>query len=189
MNEKRKNLLASKMEADRHEACKCGSVSTAYDGEGDSSLVDPVTDRATALRGSCPFLFLTLAQNIVLPSSCQRFVSEHVDFPKTRPPTDQSYCKAMMRRLSLTHSGCRPSNTFIHAPTRQVGAICSRKGRCVYPSLNQCDSLTAFRLTTCLLVFSPRRPPRCIYREIPQTRRIRVACNQQQQPVHFLRIL
>ncbi|XP_039353481.1 ribonuclease-like [Mauremys reevesii] len=164
--------------------------------QGPEGIVDPVTDAAMALRGSCPSLFLTLillatclAQNIVLPNSYQRFVSEHVDFPKTRPPTDQSYCKVMMWRLSLTHSGCRLSNTFIHAPTRQVGAICGRTGTCVYPSLNQCDSLTAFRLTTCLLVFSPRRPPRCIYREIPQTRRIRVACNQQQQPVHFLRIL
>ncbi|TFJ96999.1 calpain-5 [Platysternon megacephalum] len=148
-----------------------------------------------APTGSCPFLFLTLvllatrlAQNIVLPDSYERFVSEHVDFPKIRPPSGQSYCNVMMRRLSLTHPGCRPSNTFIYAPTRQVRAICSHTGRCVYPGYNQCDSHTAFRLTTCRLVFSPRRPPRCIYREIPQTRRIRVACNQQ-QPVHFIRIL
>ncbi|XP_032620438.2 ribonuclease-like [Chelonoidis abingdonii] len=158
--------------------------------------VDPMTDTPMAPRGSCPLLFLTLillatclAQNIVLPNSYERFVSEHVDFPKTTPPKGQSYCNVMMRRLSLTHPGCRPSNNFIHAPTRQVGAICSRSGIYVYPSLNQCDSLKAFLLTTCKLVFSPHRPQRCIYREIPQTRRIRVACNQQQQPVHFLRIL
>uniref|UniRef100_A0A452HLS8 Ribonuclease A-domain domain-containing protein n=1 Tax=Gopherus agassizii TaxID=38772 RepID=A0A452HLS8_9SAUR len=147
-------------------------------------------------RGSCPLLFLTLvllaiclAQNIVLPNSYERFVSEHVDFPKTRPPKGQSYCNVMMRCLCLIHPGCRPSNTFIHAPTRQVRAICSRPRICVYPSLNQCDSLTAFCLTTCQLVFNPSRPPRYIYREIPQTRRIHVACNQQQRPVHFLRIL
>uniref|UniRef100_A0A8C0H8C6 Ribonuclease A-domain domain-containing protein n=1 Tax=Chelonoidis abingdonii TaxID=106734 RepID=A0A8C0H8C6_CHEAB len=111
-----------------------------------------------APRGSCPLLFLTLillatclAQNIVLPNSYERFVSEHVDFPKTTPPKGQSYCNVMMRRLSLTHPGCRPSNNFIHAPTRQVGAICSRSGIYVYPSLNQCDSLKAFLLTTCKL--------------------------------------
>uniref|UniRef100_A0A8C4Y603 Ribonuclease A-domain domain-containing protein n=1 Tax=Gopherus evgoodei TaxID=1825980 RepID=A0A8C4Y603_9SAUR len=108
--------------------------------------------------------------------------------PRPDPPRAE-YCNVMMRCLCLTHPGCRPSNTFIHARTRQVRAICSRPRICVYPSLNQCDSLTAFCLTMCQLVFNPRRSPRYIYREIPQTRRIRVACNQQQRPVHFLRIL
>ncbi|TFJ97002.1 protein furry-like protein [Platysternon megacephalum] len=146
-----------------------------------------------APRGPCPFLFLTpillaagLAQIIRPADSYQKFVSEHVDFPKTRPPSGQSYCDHMMRRLSQNTGVCKLTHTFIHAPTSQLRAICtSGGGRC--NQYNGCDSIAAYPLTTCL-VRSPPRPPSCVYRGIPQTRRIRVACNRG-LPVRFLRVL
>uniref|UniRef100_A0A674JY53 Ribonuclease A-domain domain-containing protein n=1 Tax=Terrapene triunguis TaxID=2587831 RepID=A0A674JY53_9SAUR len=130
-----------------------------------------------ALRGPYPLLFLTLvllvtclAQIIRPPDSYQNFVSEHVDFPKTRPPKGQSYCDHIMRLLSQNMAACKLTHTFIHAPANRLRAICTSRGRC--NQYNECNSNTAYPVTTCWLD-SPPRPPSCVYRGIPQTRRIR----------------
>ncbi|XP_042710820.1 ribonuclease-like isoform X2 [Chrysemys picta bellii] len=147
---------------------------------------------AMALRGPYPLLFLTLvllvtclAQIIRPPDSYQNFVSEHVDFPKTRSPNGQSYCDHIMRLLSQNMAACKLTHTFIHASTNRLRAICTSRGRC--NQYNECNSNTAYPLTTCWLD-SPPRPPSCVYRGIPQIRRIRVVCNWG-LPVRFLRVL
>ncbi|XP_065421637.1 ribonuclease-like isoform X2 [Chrysemys picta bellii] len=162
------------------------------DRKGTRTWVNPVTDMAMALRRPGPLLFLTLnllaaglAQLIRPPDSYRKFVSEHVDFPKTRPPSGQSYCDHMMRRLSQKIHMCKLTHTYIHAPASQLRAICTTGGRC--NQYNECDSNAAYPLTTCQ-VRSPPRPPSCVYRGIPQTRRIRVACNRG-LPVRFIRVL
>nr|XP_032620446.1 ribonuclease-like [Chelonoidis abingdonii] len=154
--------------------------------------VNPVTDVAMTLRGPCPLLFLTLillvaglAHIIRPPNSYQKFVSEHVDFPKTRPPRGQTYCNYMMWRLSQKILMCKLTHTFIHAPISRLRAICTTGGRC--NRNNVCDSNAAYPLTTCRLR-NPPRPPRCIYRGIRRTRRIRVACVRG-LPVRFIRVL
>ncbi|XP_044842430.1 ribonuclease-like [Mauremys mutica] len=146
-----------------------------------------------ALRGPCPLLFLTLIllaagqdDVIIRPTdSYPKFVSEHIDFPKTRPPTGLTYCNYMMRRLNQKLGMCKLIHTFIHAPTRRIQTICTTGGRC--NQNNECDSNAPYHLTTCR-VRSPPRPPNCIYTGKSKTRRIRVACNQG-LPVRFIRVL
>ncbi|XP_039355101.1 ribonuclease-like [Mauremys reevesii] len=144
-----------------------------------------------ALRGPCPLLFLTLIllatglPQIRPPDSYPKFVSEHIDFPKTRPPTGLTYCNYMMWLLSRKLGMCKLIHTFIHAPTSQIRAICTTGGKC--NQNNECDSNTAYPLTTCR-VRSPPRPPNCIYTGESKTSRIRVVCNQG-LPVRFIRVL
>uniref|UniRef100_A0A452HBE1 Ribonuclease A-domain domain-containing protein n=1 Tax=Gopherus agassizii TaxID=38772 RepID=A0A452HBE1_9SAUR len=106
-------------------------------------------------------------------------------FPQDQTPQGQSYCNVMMRCLWLTRPVCKPTNTFIHAPTSQVQAICRGLGRC--HGRNFCDSNSSFFLTICR-VAPGSRPGHCVYRGRVQTRKIRVACKQR-LPVLFLRIL
>ncbi|XP_050774014.1 ribonuclease-like [Gopherus flavomarginatus] len=144
-----------------------------------------------APKGPRPLLFLTL----VLLAAClaqlsegasyRQFLNRHVDFPKSGGGNNRLYCNRIMQRRGLTHPVCKPTNTFIHAPTSQVQAICRGAGRC--HGRNFCDSNSSFHLTTCR-VAPGSRPGRCVYRGRVQTRRIRVACNQR-LPVHFSRIL
>ncbi|XP_038226260.1 ribonuclease-like [Dermochelys coriacea] len=145
--------------------------------------------------GPCPLLFLTLilliaglAQIIRSPDSYQKFVSEHIDFPKTRPPNGQSYCDHIMWHLSQNMGVCKLTHTFIHAPVSWLWAICtSGGGRC--NQYNECDSITAYPLTMCWVLSPPLpHPPNCIYRGIPQTCRILMACNRG-RPVHFIRVM
>ncbi|XP_074838835.1 ribonuclease-like [Carettochelys insculpta] len=146
-----------------------------------------------APRGLCPLLLLScvllgacLAQFIPYPGSYQRFLREHVDFPRTFPPKGQRYCPFVMRRLG---SDCRRFNTFIHAPQYQVRNICRRGGIC-HSKGNVCDSRSAFQLTTCQTLTGQQTwPQQCTYRERRQRRRIRVACNRQRDPVRLVRLL
>uniref|UniRef100_A0A8C3SPE1 Ribonuclease A-domain domain-containing protein n=1 Tax=Chelydra serpentina TaxID=8475 RepID=A0A8C3SPE1_CHESE len=146
---------------------------------------------AMALRGPCPLLFLTLvllaaglAQIIRPPDSYRKFVREHVDFPKSRPPKGQSYCDHIMRLLSQNMGVCKLTHTFIHAHASRLRTICTNGGRC--NQYNECDSNAAYPVTTCWLG-SPPRPPSCVYRGVPQICRIRVTCNWG-LPVRFIRV-
>uniref|UniRef100_A0A8C0GXA6 Ribonuclease A-domain domain-containing protein n=1 Tax=Chelonoidis abingdonii TaxID=106734 RepID=A0A8C0GXA6_CHEAB len=131
-----------------------------------------MTVQARHSTGPCPLIFLTLillaaglAQIIRPPNSSQNFVSEHVDFPKTRPHSGQTYCNYMMWCLSQKIHMCKLTHTFIHAPTSRLWAICtSRGGR--YNQYNECDSFTAYLLTTCL-VHSPLPTELCLQGNTP----------------------
>ncbi|XP_074838821.1 ribonuclease-like [Carettochelys insculpta] len=118
-------------------------------------------------------------------ASYQDFRRRHVDFPRSGPANGRLYCNLLMRRRGLTRPVCKPTNTFIHAPTHQIRAICTHGGRC--HGRNFCDSRSSFSLTTCR-VAPGSRPGHCIYRARAKTRRVRVACRGR-LPVHFERIL
>ncbi|XP_050774015.1 ribonuclease-like [Gopherus flavomarginatus] len=144
-----------------------------------------------APKGPRPLLFLTL----VLLAAClaqlsegasyRQFLNQHVDFPMIVGFDNHAYCNYIMERRGLTRPVCKPTNTFIHAPTSQVQAICRGAGRC--HGRNFCDSNSSFFLTICR-VAPGSRPGRCVYRGRVQTRKIRVACKQR-LPVRFVRIL
>uniref|UniRef100_A0A8C3SNR3 Ribonuclease A-domain domain-containing protein n=1 Tax=Chelydra serpentina TaxID=8475 RepID=A0A8C3SNR3_CHESE len=126
-----------------------------------------------APRGPCPLLFLTLvllaaglAQLIRPPDSYPKFVREHVDFPKSRPPKGQSYCDHMMQLLSQSMGVCKLTHTFIHAHASRLRTICTSGGRC--NKYNECDSNAAYPLTICRVRRSPR-PPRCVYTGTSET--------------------
>uniref|UniRef100_A0A8C0GPI6 Ribonuclease A-domain domain-containing protein n=1 Tax=Chelonoidis abingdonii TaxID=106734 RepID=A0A8C0GPI6_CHEAB len=120
-------------------------------------------------------LWLTAAESLDCnavfrpPDSFQWFMREHVDFPKTSATNDHLYCNVMIQNMAA----CKLTHTFIHAPASQLRTICTSRGRCnLY---NECDSNAAYPVTTCWLN-RPPHPRSCVYRGIPQIRRIRVAC-------------
>ncbi|XP_067400765.1 ribonuclease-like [Emydura macquarii macquarii] len=138
-----------------------------------------------APRGPCPGLFLLLVllaaglAQLIPQDSYQKFLREHVDFPKTNATNAHRYCTTLVRRRGLP---CNPTHTFIHAHPGQLNSICGSGGACERRQY-RCSSTAAYPLTTCLLARSSR-PGRCLYRGRAQTRRIRVRCRQW-RPVHF----
>ncbi|TFJ95826.1 Ribonuclease [Platysternon megacephalum] len=76
--------------------------------------VDPVTDTAMAPRGPCPWLFLTpvlLAAGLAHfrpRDTYERFMREHVNFPKTSATNDHCYGNLLLRRQNLTGPFCKP---------------------------------------------------------------------------------
>uniref|UniRef100_A0A8C3SJ20 Ribonuclease A-domain domain-containing protein n=1 Tax=Chelydra serpentina TaxID=8475 RepID=A0A8C3SJ20_CHESE len=114
-------------------------------------------------------------------ASYQQFVRQHVDHPKTSAPNDRVYCNVLMQRRGLTQRRCKPINTFIHAPTGQLRAICVREGRPVGGNLY--DSNRSFSVTTCR-VLPGSRPPNCRYRAATGVTKVRVACVRR-LPVHL----
>ncbi|XP_054850124.1 ribonuclease-like [Eublepharis macularius] len=134
--------------------------------------------------GSALLLLLVLLGP--LPASSQThaaFLRKHMDYPKTDPNlTDRLYCNHMMQRRGMTTPICKEFNTFIHAPTNDVDAICTNRG--THSSGNLYNSSAYFNLTNCK-VNGPQRPP-CNYRGFTSYQRIQVAC-ENSLPVHFQR--
>nr|XP_003223861.1 PREDICTED: ribonuclease-like [Anolis carolinensis] len=123
-----------------------------------------------------------------LPAFTQResrhdkFLRQHVDFPKTNSELDaRRYCNLMMQRRGMTATICKPSNTFIHGSHPDVDAICSDGG--TYYTENYYDSSAYFPITACRIVGGSQSPP-CNYRGRTNTQRVRVACING-EPVHF----
>nr|XP_060636123.1 ribonuclease-like [Anolis sagrei ordinatus] len=111
-----------------------------------------------------------------------KFLRQHVDFPKTNSELDaRRYCNLMMQRRGMTATVCKPSNTFIHGAHSEVDAICSNGG--TYYSENYYDSTTSFPITACRIAGGSQGPP-CNYRGRITTQRVRVACING-EPVHF----
>ncbi|KAH1182203.1 ribonuclease-like [Mauremys mutica] len=125
-------------------------------------------------------LAATLAQ-LSEGASYRQFVRQHVNHPKTGAPNDRIYCNLLMQRRGLTRPRCKPTNTFIHAPTSQLRNICGRGGRPVSGNLR--DSIRSFSVTTCR-VLPGSQPGRCRYRAATGVTRVRVACVRQ-LPVHL----
>ncbi|XP_074838275.1 ribonuclease-like [Carettochelys insculpta] len=141
--------------------------------------------------GLFPLLLLPLVllgaglAQLTAPQSYWKFVAEHVDFPRTRPPPGQGYCDLVMERLSWMLSICKLSHTFLHASSRKLRSVCHPlAGIC---NRQECDSRRPISLTTCQLRSTPR-PHRCLYTGVPQRRRVRLECRGG-RPVRFIRVL
>uniref|UniRef100_A0A8C0H6E4 Ribonuclease A-domain domain-containing protein n=1 Tax=Chelonoidis abingdonii TaxID=106734 RepID=A0A8C0H6E4_CHEAB len=130
-------------------------------------------------------LLLLLCCLLSKGASYWQFLKEHVDSYKIQGFDGNTYCDYIMERRGLTRPVCKATNTFIHAFTSEIQAICRGAGRC--HGRNICDSNSSFFITTCW-VAPGSRLGRCVYRGRSHTRRIRVACNQR-LPVRFVRIL
>lgn len=107
-----------------------------------------------------------------------KFLKQHVDFPKSWAENEQRYCTTMMGRRSIR---CQPRNTFLHASEAQLRAVC-RSGASQGPDVR--DSQGTFRLTVCTR--RPKGP--CLYQGSSTTARIRLACRDG-SPVQYLRRL
>lgn len=132
---------------------------------------------------SLAFLLGTL---LVLPSQGQTwaaFKNKHVDNNSQYPPLNPNlYCENQMRFRRMTNPRCKPHNTFINAPDYLVQKICQNIG-----SPASITSRFSFNLVDCKQTGgSP--PYRCNYQGIPQTRRVRVTC-ENFVPVHFVSIV
>ncbi|XP_067388287.1 ribonuclease-like [Emydura macquarii macquarii] len=142
-----------------------------------------------ALAGPRPALLLLLLV-VLLPCGLalgrretrhEKFLRQHVDFPRSSAPDARRYCDLLMARRNLTADACKPTNTFVHAPPAQVDAVCGPGG--TPATENYHDSNGPFPLTTCRVTGGSQRPP-CSYRGRTSTGRIRVACVGG-MPVHY----
>ncbi|XP_039206088.1 ribonuclease pancreatic-like [Crotalus tigris] len=132
---------------------------------------------------SLTFLLGTL---LVLPSQGQTwaaFKNKHIDSNSQYPPLNPNlYCENQMRFRHMTNPRCKPHNTFINAPDYLVQQICQN-----IRSPTPITSRFSFNLVDCNHTGgSPLY--RCNYRGIPQTKHVRVTCDNY-VPVHFVRII
>uniref|UniRef100_A0A6J0SHX2 Ribonuclease-like n=1 Tax=Pogona vitticeps TaxID=103695 RepID=A0A6J0SHX2_9SAUR len=137
----------------------------------------------------CSALLLVIVLLGPFPAFTQResrhdkFLRQHVDFPKTNSELDaRRYCNLMMQKRGMTTTFCKPSNTFIHASHSDVDAICSDGG--TYYSENYYDSNRPVALTACRIVGGSSQNPPCSYRGRVSSQYVRVACLNG-EPVHF----
>uniref|UniRef100_A0A8C4Y6M4 Ribonuclease A-domain domain-containing protein n=1 Tax=Gopherus evgoodei TaxID=1825980 RepID=A0A8C4Y6M4_9SAUR len=140
-----------------------------------------------APKGPRPLLFLTL----VLLAAClaqlsegasyRQFLTRHVDFPKSGGGNNRLYCNRIMQRRGLTRPVCKPTNTFIHAPTSQIEPVCRDGGEPAEGDLRLSED--PFPLTVCELQ-GGSDPPDCDYSGSSSTSRIVIACVDG-EPVHF----
>ncbi|KAG6922506.1 ribonuclease-like, partial [Chelydra serpentina] len=96
-----------------------------------------------------------------------KFLKQHLDFPKTWSENDDLYCTAMMGKRSIR---CQGKNTFVHTSEAHLRAVCSSgtsHGR------DSRDSLGTFRLIVCTRL--PKGP--CLYRGISTTARVHLVCH------------
>nr|XP_060639461.1 ribonuclease-like [Anolis sagrei ordinatus] len=93
---------------------------------------------------------------------------------------NNKYCNKMMRDRGMTSPNCKVKNSFIHASTEDIKAVCKDKGD---PLETKRMSCAQFRVTTCnLKAGSIRRP--CEYTQDKRPRYIVIAC-EEDHPVHY----
>ncbi|CAM4550170.1 unnamed protein product [Lepidochelys kempii] len=142
-----------------------------------------------AQRGPHPTLLLVLlAACLALArgeTRYDKFLRQHIDYPKTAAPDTRTYCNQMMQRRGMTSPVCKFTNTFIHDSAASITTICGSGGTPAGGNLR--DSKASFALTTCRLQGGSQRPP-CNYNGGTSTQRIRIACDGG-LPVHYDRAI
>ncbi|XP_037740650.1 angiogenin-2 [Chelonia mydas] len=151
-----------------------------------------------ALKGM-PVLLLLAAALVLLgaPATAdqyEKFLLQHVDANPTG--RDDKYCTKQMRHIlkelwklhpNPERKVCKDPNTFIHANSNAIRAICTDEGGTDYRTKSgqiMRQSRDGFQVTTCN---RPRGKPinNCRYRAAADFRTIVIACNAQGFPVHF----
>ncbi|CAO2590447.1 Ang [Lemmus lemmus] len=108
----------------------------------------------------------------------KKFLTQHYDpNPDGR---DNRYCERTMRERRLT-SPCKEFNTFVHATTNSIKAVCGTDGEPYRDGLRK--SISQFQITNCRHRGGSPRPP-CRYRATRDSRHIVVAC-ENGLPVHL----
>ncbi|KAM7149920.1 ribonuclease [Macrochelys suwanniensis] len=111
----------------------------------------------------------------------EKFLRQHVDYPKSSAPDSRTYCNQMMQRRGMTSPVCKFTNTFVHASADTITTVCGSGGTPASGDLR--DSNASFSLTTCQLQGGSQKPP-CNYNANASTQRIRIACGGG-LPVHY----
>nr|AGF41088.1 RNase1 beta6 [Tadarida insignis] len=131
-----------------------------------------------------------LVLGLVQPSMGQgpgamKFQRQHMD-SNSRPNPNSNYCDQMMRCRRMTVGACKPLNTFVHEPLKDVEDICIQRNiRCKNGQNNCHKSKSSMRVTDCRLT-NGSRYPNCKYHTSPTRRQITVACvGNPYVPVHF----
>ncbi|NXL96186.1 ANGI protein, partial [Alectura lathami] len=107
----------------------------------------------------------------------QRFLQQHVDYPKTRYPNNARYCQAMLVRRRVNIRGiCKPTNTFVHTRASNLRTICTNQ-----PDGALRGTRRRFPVTVCRLI---RSRPTCTYTGRQFNHRVRVNC-ERGFPVHL----
>ncbi|XP_071412194.1 ribonuclease CL2-like [Pithys albifrons albifrons] len=129
----------------------------------------------------CMTLVLAALAGAVGESRYEKFLRQHVDYPRTSTLAAHRYCETMLARRRVTAPGrpCKPSNTFVHAPAQDLVAACTQA-----PDATGFQSTpTAMGITACRLRGGDTRPP-CAYRARQVQHHVRVACRDG-LPVHL----
>ncbi|XP_032641874.2 ribonuclease-like [Chelonoidis abingdonii] len=111
----------------------------------------------------------------------EKFLRQHVDYPKNSAPDSRTYCNQMMQRRGMTSSVCKFTNTFVHASAVTINTVCGSGGTSASGDLR--NSKASFTLTTCRLQGGSQTPP-CNYNAETSTQRIFIAC-EGGLPVHY----
>ncbi|ETE58767.1 hypothetical protein L345_15509, partial [Ophiophagus hannah] len=112
----------------------------------------------------------------------EKFLRQHVDYPRTEVPDAQWYCNLMMKRRHMaTSKYCKHLNTFVHMEVPQIQAVCGPAGEPTTGDLRESNS--SFPLTMCKLHRGSWAPD-CNYIETSAVDRIIIAC-EDGYPVHL----
>nr|XP_060636122.1 angiogenin-2-like [Anolis sagrei ordinatus] len=133
-------------------------------------------------KGAGPVLFALLAIAFIVETYAadyKTFLRQHYDHPKSN--MGKNYCDAIMQRRGMTKPNCKPLNSMIHAPKKQILDVCGKGGKPYKNGLRR--SIKKFSVTTCKHHGGSTRPP-CKYRESKTSRYIVVRCAGN-YPVHF----
>uniref|UniRef100_A0A8C3R4N6 Ribonuclease A-domain domain-containing protein n=1 Tax=Cyanoderma ruficeps TaxID=181631 RepID=A0A8C3R4N6_9PASS len=129
----------------------------------------------------CVTLVLAALAGALGETRYDKFLRQHVDYPRTSTLATHRYCETMLARRRVTGSGrpCKPSNTFVHAPAAQLVAACYQA-----PGSDGMHSTpSTMSVTACRLRGGNTQPP-CNYRARQMQQHVRVACRDG-LPVHL----
>ncbi|XP_013806665.1 ribonuclease CL2-like [Apteryx mantelli] len=136
-----------------------------------------------AMRSSL-WLMLALALALLVSVGAQetryqKFLRQHVDYPRTPGLVGARYCNILLMRRAVNGPGrpCKPVNTFVHAPAKQLLSVCAQQPDGLHVTVG------TLPVTACRLVGGNVRPP-CTYRASQLNHRVQVAC-QNGRPVHL----
>ncbi|XP_036592770.1 ribonuclease 8-like [Trichosurus vulpecula] len=132
------------------------------------------------LLGLCVTTFLVTEGAPPGFTPAQWFNEQHVQYPKTRAPSDNVYCNNEMRRVNQHLSRCKDINSFLHYPLNDVIMVCFQPNiNCTHTQRNvtrtNCHNSTiTVPITRCEWI--PRTRP-CRYRGRPKQAYFIVACD------------
>ncbi|XP_028559946.2 angiogenin-2-like [Podarcis muralis] len=127
------------------------------------------------------FLVSVLALGAYCETPYEKFLRQHYDNPKSS--VGKQYCDVMMKRRGLDKPACKEVNTFIHGTKNNIKSVCTASGGKDYGNGLRI-ALRPFTVTTCKHKGGSTRPP-CKYSDNKSSRYIVIACNQNNEPVHF----
>nr|P16414.1 RecName: Full=Ribonuclease pancreatic; AltName: Full=RNase 1; AltName: Full=RNase A [Nannospalax ehrenbergi] len=119
-------------------------------------------------------------------SSAEKFLRQHVDSIDSPGNLSPTYCNQMMLRRNMTKGSCKPVNTFVHEPLKDIKAVCFQENvTCKNGNSNCYKSHASLHITDCRTISSSKYPD-CAYKTSQEQKHIIVACEGDPfVPVHY----